>query len=94
MRQAGGRLSREIREVPLLRYVFGVLESHELTNYRNQVEQALGSIYTDIGGDRPPMLRDSGGRRLESPFEIPKAGRTSAFENCSLNMHIGDSQNR
>jgi hypothetical protein len=40
MVQAGGRLWREIREVPLLRYVFAAAESDELTSYSNQIEQA------------------------------------------------------
>src|SRR6266404_242899 len=40
MRQAGGRLWREIREVPLLRYVFAVSRCDELANARNQIEQA------------------------------------------------------
>ena len=51
MRQAGGQLWREIREVPLLRCVCEI-ESDELTNYRHQVAQAQRSIHTDISRNR------------------------------------------
>jgi hypothetical protein len=79
MRQAGGRLWREIREVPLLRYVFAVSESDELTNYSNQgtkLSDQFIRISVEIAANAPR-------------FGIRKAGRTLAFENCSLNMLIG-----
>ncbi len=65
MRQAGGRLWREIREVPLLGYVFAVSESDELTNYSNQVTQAQRSIHTDISRNRRQYseIRDSESRK-------------------------------
>src|SRR5215469_13820166 len=46
--QAAGLLWSEIREVSLLRYVFAVSESDELTNYGDQVAQAQRSIHTNI----------------------------------------------
>ncbi len=65
MRQAAGRLWREIREVPLLRYVFAVSESDELTNCSNQVTQAQRSIHTDISRNRRQCseIRDSESRK-------------------------------
>jgi hypothetical protein len=55
----------EIREVPLLRYVFAVSESDELANYRNQVTQAQRSIHTDMSRNRRQCfeIRDSKGRK-------------------------------
>ena len=77
MMQAGGRLWREIREVPLLRYVFAVVESDELTSYRNQIEQAQCSIHTEMSRDRGAMLRESGGQRSQGTafeFRCPRSG--------------------
>lgn len=65
MRHAGGRPWREIREVPLLRYVLAVSQSDELTNFRNQVAQAQRSIHTDISRNRYQCseIRDSESRK-------------------------------
>ena len=58
--QAGGRLWREIREVPLLRYVFAVSRCDELANARNQIEQAQYQfirISVEIAANAPKFGR-------------------------------------
>src|ERR1700730_7196151 len=51
-------------------------ESDELTNYRNQIEQAHRSIHTDISRNRHPC----------SEIWDSESRENIAFENCSLNM--------
>jgi len=51
-------------------------ESDELTNYRNQIEQAHRSIHTDISRNRHPC----------SEIWDSESRKNIAFENCSLNM--------
>src|SRR5271168_4686995 len=63
MRQAGGRLCREIHQLPLRRFVFAVSEGDESSNYRNQIELTQGSIHTDINRNRRQHseIREPGG---------------------------------
>ena len=51
-------------------------ESDELTNYRNQIEQAHRSIHTDISRNRHPC----------SEIWDSESRKNIAFENCSLNL--------
>jgi len=71
----GGKYAR----FHLLRYVFAVAESDELTSYSNQVTEAQRSIHTDI----------SRNRRQYSEIRDSESRKNIAFENCSLNTHIG-----
>jgi hypothetical protein len=60
MKQARGRLWREIREVPPLRYVFAVSENDELTNYRNQIDKLSDQfirISVEIAANAPRFGR-------------------------------------
>src|SRR5262249_11973458 len=81
------------REVPLLRYVFEVSESDELTSYGNQAEQAQCSIHTGISRDRRqcyeiPEARAGGPSRhsrsrmplsMKSATHTPLGGESSAY---------------
>jgi hypothetical protein len=68
-------------------------ESDELASYGNKGRQVHGTIHTDISRERRQCseIREAGDGNLVPRFEKPE--EHLAFENCSLNMQIGDSQN-